>query len=165
MRDVRRVPIGARSYRIVWDGELVDHLAESVEPERVGVCYGIVAHVDRRIILHPDYNTTPDGTIETLIHECLHVAEPFLGQTIDHDTLDALANLITGILLKSGLVDPRELAIAGVPLMAKRAQKAGSVDVSPLGVTKRLHSGATADKTSRRSRSALVRAARTEEAE
>jgi len=122
MRDIRTIRVGARVYTLVWDGELAEELGEASSPEATGSCYGVVAHVDRKIILAPDYNKTPDGAFETLLHECIHIIEPFLGQTIDHDTLDAVANLLASLLIQSKIVDPRELSLAGVPLAGFRGK-------------------------------------------
>lgn len=129
MRDIRTVPVGGRTYRIIWDGDLCDELCgrtKQVDGE-FRANHGVIDYSSERIVLHPDWNKSAVTTLETLFHETGHGCEPFLGRTFNHEILNAYSNLQVGWMLRSGLIVPRELSIAGVPL-TKRRQPRGSAD-------------------------------------
>jgi hypothetical protein len=111
MRDITQFPIGARLYDIKWDQKECERLGEAVS--FVGVTHGVCDHSRRTIWLNPKVHKSIPAALETLLHELLHVCEPFVGKEIKHPAIDAFALNLYGILEKSGIVDPDQLTIAG----------------------------------------------------
>lgn len=112
-RRIDAICVGARHFRITWAREELDAYAETLLDDPDSQAYAYCVKVDRVIAIDPDMHTTPEGTLETVLHEAAHVCEGFLGHEIPHKVIDAWANITTAMLVQSGFVDPAELVIAG----------------------------------------------------
>lgn len=129
-RNIAALCFGADEYPISWDADAVENIRQELEDDEDNVgtsrASAGIDFMARSVVMDPETLKNPRTALACVFHEGAHIVDVSLGMDLEEKQVVAMGFAWMSLLIQSGMIDPDEYAIAGVPLTKCRQARASA---------------------------------------